>query len=132
VSLHYSCAALVRVSRRLALIATVGLAAIAPARAVAPATSPSDAVVIIPSLSVGDIVVGELDGADGVNGEDSATSVAVDLGFLGEGGWQLTAIGDGAGERSFVADTRLVSAGDRLDVPMRPRGGFALRLTRVP
>jgi hypothetical protein len=54
----------------------------------------------------------------------------VSLGFLGAGAWQMTLIADGATDREFAARTTSVAATDVVEVPMRARGGFVMRLTR--
>ena len=42
----------------------------------------------------------------------------------------MTLIRDGSTDRSFDNESRQVDAGAVIDVPMRARGGFVMRLTR--
>ncbi|HUG52717.1 MAG TPA: glycoside hydrolase family 97 C-terminal domain-containing protein, partial [Vicinamibacteria bacterium] len=66
----------------------------------------------------------------GLNGQEAVEPARVDFSFLGAGGWSMTLIRDGAEERSFASETRKVAARDILEVPMRARGGFVMRITR--
>jgi len=42
----------------------------------------------------------------------------------------MTLIRDGADDRAFDSAARAVKATESVTVPMRPRGGFVMRLTR--
>ncbi len=66
----------------------------------------------------------------GMSGLETETKVRVSLDFLGEGTYRLTEISDGTDDRSFRSASRSVTAKDVVDVTMRPRGGFVLRLLR--
>ncbi len=66
----------------------------------------------------------------GLNALDQAQDARVALDFLGEGAWKMTLIRDGADDRSFRDEVRPVDAKAVIDVPMRARGGFVMRLTR--
>jgi hypothetical protein len=41
-------------------------------------------------------------------------------------------IQDGSSERSFASESRAVTAADVVRVPMRARGGFAMRFAKRP
>ena len=66
----------------------------------------------------------------GISGQDAAQDARVDLRFLGPGNWSMTLIRDGAEDRAFQAESRAVKPGEIVAVPMRPRGGFVMRLAR--
>ena len=66
----------------------------------------------------------------GISGQESAQEARVDLRFLAPGHWSMTLIRDGAGDRSFQAESRAVKPGEIVSVPTRARGGFVMRLTR--
>lgn len=66
----------------------------------------------------------------GLNGQDAPETARVEVGRLGRGPWSMTLIRDGAEDRSFEATTRRVTSQEAVEVPMRPRGGFVLRLVR--
>jgi len=66
----------------------------------------------------------------GINGQEAPQDTRVEMSFLGQGSWQLTLIRDGENDRSFAASARQVTSKDALDVAMRPRGGFVMRLAR--
>lgn len=59
---------------------------------------------------------------------DMPTTAIVPLDFLGPGAWTVELIADGDVDREFRASTRLVSSTDSLTIPMRPRGGFVVRI----
>jgi hypothetical protein len=69
---------------------------------------------------------------------DEARTARVPLGFLAEspgarttaGGWEMTLIADGAADREFSIRTARVSPTDTIEVPMRARGGFVMRLVQ--
>jgi alpha-ketoglutarate-dependent taurine dioxygenase len=58
---------------------------------------------------------------------DQAVTVALD--FLGAGSWSMTEISDGSVDRDFKASTKSVTSKDVVEISMRPRGGFVLRLS---
>jgi hypothetical protein len=59
---------------------------------------------------------------------DTAQTARLNLGFLPAGSFRMTLIRDGADDRSFDSTTRRVTAKDVVDVPMRARGGFVIRI----
>ena len=59
---------------------------------------------------------------------DAAQSARVPLSFLPAGSFQMTLIRDGADDRTFDSSTRTVTGRDVIDVPMRARGGFVIRI----
>ena len=63
---------------------------------------------------------------------DTATTARVPLAFLGNGSWTMTLIGDGAVDREFKDSTRTVTAAESVEVPMRARGGFVMRIAKTP
>jgi hypothetical protein len=63
----------------------------------------------------------------GLNAE-GATTAKVPLAFLGAGSWTMTLIADGGADREFSDSTRAVTSADTIDVRMRPRGGFVMRI----
>ena len=62
---------------------------------------------------------------------DTATTASVPLAFLGNGSWTMTLIGDGAVDREFKDSTRTVTAAESVEVPMRARGGFVMRIAKT-
>jgi hypothetical protein len=68
----------------------------------------------------------------GINGRDAAESARVALAFLDSGRWSMRLIGDGADDRAFDSSTRAVTPTDTIEVPLRARGGFVMRLAREP
>ena len=62
---------------------------------------------------------------------DTAVTVKVALAFLGAGSWSMTLIGDGAADREFKDSTRSVTSTETIEVPMRARGGFVMRITKA-
>jgi len=80
------------------------------------------------------VVVARRDGevwyVGGLNGQEAAETARVSLAFLGGGAWSMTLIRDGAQERSFDSASRGVTSRETIEVPMRPRGGFVMRLSR--
>jgi hypothetical protein len=65
-----------------------------------------------------------------INGLEAQQDTRVEMQFLGQGPWQLTLIRDGENDRSFATASRPVTSEDTIDVPMRARGGFVMRLAR--
>jgi alpha-glucosidase len=67
--------------------------------------------------------------------DGSPRELELDLGFLGEGEWQMVAFADGANAERMASDYRriedAVSAGDRLTIKLAPAGGWAARFRRV-
>ncbi|HYU79807.1 MAG TPA: glycoside hydrolase family 97 catalytic domain-containing protein [Vicinamibacterales bacterium] len=59
---------------------------------------------------------------------DAVETVRVSLNFLKAGSYQLTLIRDGAEDRAFDSSSRMVTSRDIVEVAMRPRGGFVMRL----
>jgi hypothetical protein len=79
------------------------------------------------------VVVARRDGdtwyVGGLNA-DTAQSARVNLAFLGSDSWQMTLIRDGAEDRTFDNSTRAVTSAETIEVLMRARGGFVMRLTK--
>ena len=65
----------------------------------------------------------------GLSGQEAATTERVALSFLGGETWWMTLIRDGSGDRAFDASERKVTSRDTVEVALRPRGGFVMRLT---
>jgi hypothetical protein len=63
---------------------------------------------------------------------DDARTARVSLAFLGPGrgagAWEMTLIADGAADREFGIRTAAVSPTETIEVPMRARGGFVMRI----
>ncbi len=59
---------------------------------------------------------------------DAVQHTTVFLNFLAPGSWQMELIKDGAEDRAFDTSTRDVTSADSVDVPMRARGGFVMKL----
>jgi hypothetical protein len=59
---------------------------------------------------------------------DTPQSTRVNLGFLPAGSFRMTLIRDGASDRSFDSSTRAVTSEDVIEVAMRARGGFVMRI----
>lgn len=70
----------------------------------------------------------------GVMGAGDAQQVEIDLGFLGDGEWTMTAIADGPNAAKNAKDykqtVRSVKAGERLKADLARGGGFTARFTR--
>src|SRR5262249_14990930 len=66
----------------------------------------------------------------GINGQETAQAAKVDLAFLGPGAWTMTLIRDGDQDRALRTESRAVQPAATVDVAMRPRGGFVMRLTK--
>jgi alpha-glucosidase len=66
----------------------------------------------------------------GLNGQDAARTERVAFQFLGSGAWRMTLVRDGNTERSFDSSSHTIDAAGSVEVPMLPRGGFVMRLTR--
>ncbi len=64
----------------------------------------------------------------GVNGRDEPQDTKVDFSFAGRGRWSATIIRDGATDRAFADELRVVGAKDSTRIPMRAGGGFVMRL----
>jgi hypothetical protein len=67
----------------------------------------------------------------GLNGLDGPQSIHVPLAFLSSGSWTLTLIRDGTEDRSFNSSSRAVAPAEVIEVPMRGRGGFLMRLVKA-
>ena len=59
---------------------------------------------------------------------DTAIRAKVPLSFLGPGAWTMTLIADGDVDRDFKTSSRPITSADVIDVPMRARGGFVVRI----
>ena len=66
----------------------------------------------------------------GINGQEAQQDTRVEMSFLDQGSWQLTLIRDGESDRSFATASRPVTPKDTIEVVMRPRGGFVMKLAR--
>jgi len=73
---------------------------------------------------------GDLWYVGGINGQDAPQDAKVALSFLAAGAWKMTQIRDGADDRTFADSARQVTEKDTIEVVMRPRGGFVMRLAR--
>jgi hypothetical protein len=61
---------------------------------------------------------------------DTATTAAVSLSFLGAGSWGVSIISDGASDREWQVVTRTATLSHTIEVPMRARGGFVMRIQK--
>jgi hypothetical protein len=79
------------------------------------------------------VVVARRDGGTwyvgGLNA-DIAGAARVSLGFLAAGSWTVSMITDGAVDRTFQMASRPAAPTDVIEVPMRARGGFVMRIVR--
>ncbi len=66
----------------------------------------------------------------GISGGTSAQTVPLDLSFLGDGEFDVIIVRDGAVPRQMVTESATMRAVDRVNIPLLPRGGFALRFTK--
>ncbi|HAK93908.1 MAG TPA: alpha-glucosidase [Planctomycetes bacterium] len=66
----------------------------------------------------------------GINGLESPSTGTCSLGFLDEGSYTLTRIGDGAGGKGFAVSTGTVTRAGALGLDMLPHGGFAAMLVK--
>lgn len=66
----------------------------------------------------------------GLSGTSETRTVPVDLSFLGDGDFDVIIVRDGALPRQLVTESATMSALDRINIPLLPRGGFALRFTK--
>ena len=67
----------------------------------------------------------------GLNGENEAKTVSLDLSFLGDGAWFAKLIADGANATSFDSSERQLKTGEMLEVKLLPQGGFVARLSAI-
>jgi alpha-glucosidase len=81
------------------------------------------------------VIVARRNGASwyvgGINGTDKAQQVRVPLAFLGAGAWKASLVSDGDSDRSFKIEDRAATSKDQLDLSMRARGGFAIRIDKA-
>ena len=71
----------------------------------------------------------------GINGLSEASSAKVSLSFLGKsakGSVDVTIIGDGNSDRAFASRTESHVAADTIEVPLRAKGGFVMRIVPTP
>jgi alpha-glucosidase len=74
---------------------------------------------------------GEVWYVGGISGQEAPQETTVTLSFLGNPGrWNLTLIRDGESDRTFASSARQVTEKDTIEVPIRARGGFVMRLAR--
>jgi alpha-glucosidase len=66
----------------------------------------------------------------GINGQDAQQDAKVALSFLAPGTWKMTQISDGADDRTFADSLRQVTEKETIQMMMRARGGFVMRLGR--
>jgi len=66
----------------------------------------------------------------GISGTTSPQTVPLDLSFLGDGEFDVIIVRDGALPRHLVTESATMRAVDRVNIPLLPRGGFAMRFTR--
>jgi hypothetical protein len=80
------------------------------------------------------VVVARRDGETwyvGALNADEPTTARVSLDFAGAGAWTVAGIADGAADREFRTFSRVATAADVIEVPMRARGGFVIRMSRA-
>jgi alpha-glucosidase len=66
----------------------------------------------------------------GISGTIGPQTVPLDLSFLGDGEFDVIIVRDGAVPRQMVTESATMRAADRVNIPLLPRGGFALQFTR--
>jgi alpha-glucosidase len=66
----------------------------------------------------------------GISGVTESRTVPVDLSFLDDGEFDVIIVRDGAVPRQMVTESATMRAADRINIPLLPRGGFALRFTK--
>jgi alpha-glucosidase len=66
----------------------------------------------------------------GISGTIGPQTVPLDLSFLGDGEFDVIIVRDGAVPRQMITESATMRAADRVNVPLLPRGGFALRFTK--
>ncbi len=66
----------------------------------------------------------------GISGTTSPQTVPLDLSFLGDGEFDVIIIRDGALPRHLVTESATMRAVDRVNIPLLPRGGFAMRFAK--
>jgi hypothetical protein len=66
----------------------------------------------------------------GISGTATPQTFPLDLSFLGTGEWDVVILRDGAVPKQVVTESALVRPVDRINIPLLPRGGFALRFTK--
>ena len=64
----------------------------------------------------------------GIEGDNQARNLTINLGFLGTGSYNATVIADGTSNTTFSERTEAVTAAGSLAVALRARGGFVARL----
>jgi alpha-glucosidase len=64
----------------------------------------------------------------GIEGDNQARDLTINLGFLGAGSYTATVIADGTSNTTFGERSESVTASGSLAVSMRARGGFVVRL----
>jgi hypothetical protein len=79
------------------------------------------------------VVVARRDGrvwyVGGLSGQDSPQTTRVKLSFLDDAGpWSVMTIRDGATDREFESSTGKATSRDEIEIAMRARGGFVLRI----
>ena len=67
----------------------------------------------------------------GLNGKNDPQSLTVKLGFLGSQAYRLELLKDGADDKSFGQENRVLKAGESFRIDCLPRGGFVAVLKPV-
>ncbi len=65
-----------------------------------------------------------------ISASDKAQTIPLDLSFLGEGDYEAVILRDGAVARQVVPESALMRPQDHINIPLLPRGGFAMRFTK--
>jgi hypothetical protein len=66
----------------------------------------------------------------GISGATEPQTVPLDLSFLDDGEFDVIIVRDGALPRQMVTESATMRAIDRVNIPLLPRGGFALRFSK--
>ncbi len=66
----------------------------------------------------------------GIEGEDKAKTVTVELPFLEAGSYSVEVIADGNDDRSFSRTVKTIKGGEPFEVSLRAAGGFVAKVTR--
>ena len=65
-----------------------------------------------------------------ISGSDKPQTMPLDLSFLVEGEYDAVILRDGAVPKQVVSESALMRPVDRVNIPLLPRGGFAMRFTK--
>lgn len=67
----------------------------------------------------------------GINGENNAKNMRVELGFLPDSSYNMVIMHDGDGQSDIVSDHRVVSNQEVIDIDCLAQGGFVLQLRKI-